>query len=265
MYIDSHTHFDLIIEETGGDEDEILRRLESDGVAAAVHVSVESGGFTWCRDFAARHRDRGVLFTIGIHPSSPAENFRLDEMQSFLEGLRGSPDEDLLFGIGECGLDYYRMKQPKESQTASFERQIAMADSMNRPVIVHSREAWADTMKILKSLKPRRGIMHCFPGNAAMAREALDLGFNISFAGNVTYNGARDIQEAAAFVPLDRILIETDAPFLSPVPKRGQKNRPEYIRHTYDFIAGLKKTGLEDLQEAVTANFTSILKMNACG
>jgi TatD DNase family protein len=265
MYIDSHTHFDLIIEETGGDEDEILRRMEIDGVARAVHVSVESGGFSWCRDFTARHRDRGLLFTIGIHPSSPAESFRLEEMKTFLEGLRGSPEEDLLFGIGECGLDYYRMEQPKESQTASFERQIAMAVAMNRPVIVHSREAWADTMKILKGLKPGRGVMHCFPGDAAMAREALDLNFHISFAGNVTYNRAKGIQEAAAFVPLDRILIETDAPFLSPVPKRGEKNRPEYIRHTYDFIAGLKKISARDLQEAVAANFSSILKMNSGG
>ena len=262
MYIDSHTHFDVLMEELQCTENDIINSLKENGISRAVQISVDTAGFQWCRDFAARNRDNGIYFSTGIHPSSPAGKENLEIMDTFLEGLAGSDDMKLLLGIGECGLDYYRMRQEKQIQIESFEHQLHLAGKYNRPVIVHSREAWKDTMDILSRMKPLRGIMHCFPGDAAMAREALELDFFISFAGNVTYKNARELHEAAAWVPSDRLLVETDAPFLAPVPKRGKTNRPEYIIHTYEFIAELRKTDPEEIREAVYRNLAGIINEN---
>jgi TatD DNase family protein len=152
------------------------------------------------------------------------------------------------------------MHQTKEMQRSSFEFQIALAKEYNLPVIVHSRDAMDETLEILQKYKPLTGIMHCFPGNRAAAKKVIDLGFYISFAGNVTYKKAFDLHESGAYVPLDRLLLETDAPFLSPVPVRGEKNRSEYVVHTYKFIADLRRIPLSAVTDAVTANFKGLLK-----
>jgi TatD DNase family protein len=140
----------------------------------------------------------------------------------------------------------------------SFRRQIDMAKRFGLPVIVHSREAMEDTLAILHEESATLGIMHCFPGDREAARKVLDLGWYISYAGNVTYRSAVNLHESALYVPLDRLLVETDAPFLTPVPLRGKKNRPEYVLHTYRYLSELRREPLAKIADAVHKNFMEI-------
>jgi TatD DNase family protein len=199
------------------------------------------------------------LFTIGIHPSSTAGKPALDTIERFTEQVMKSENSDLLFGIGETGLDYFRMRRPKEEQKNSFEHQIQLAQKYRLPVIVHSRNASDESLAILQKYAPVKGIMHCFSDGADYAKKFLDLGMHLSFAGNVTYKAAIKLQESAAYAPLDRLLIETDAPFLTPVPLRGKKNRPEFVVHTYKFIAQLRGISEEKLVHEINDNFQSFL------
>ena len=260
MLIDSHAHFDMLMESTGESEEDIMLGYDEAGIIHAVQVSVEPDGFSWSRDFARRNRERGIVFSLGIHPSSQAEESHLNNLKEFTRETMNSADGELLFAIGECGLDYYRMKQPVEIQRRSFEFQLDLAVHNKLPVIIHSRDSMQDTLQILRDKKISYGIMHCFPGNAHDAKQFLDLGFYISFAGNTTYKAATIIQDAAEYVPMDRILVETDCPFLTPVPLRGQTNRCQYVKHTVDFIATLRKIKAESLQEAVIKNFEGLCK-----
>jgi TatD DNase family protein len=259
MYTDTHTHFDIILEESGISEVEVIRGLRDGRVSRAVQVSIEPGGFEWARKFSSANRHDGILFTAGIHPSSPADEGALAIQKKFVDDVMNSADRDLLLGIGECGLDYFRMRRPVDEQMKSFETQIALAKKHGLPVIVHSRDAMDDTLAVLKRLSPVSGIMHCFPGDSRDAKNVLDLGFYVSFAGNTTYPKALPIHEAAAYVPDERILLETDAPFLTPVPHRGKKNRSELISHTYEFIAKLRGIKTEALAESVKLNLDRLL------
>lgn len=260
MYIDTHAHFDLCIKDDSKTEDSFINNLKENNVNYAVQISTDTSSFQWSFDFSSRYRNNGIFFTIGIHPSSIANEDSLNEMSNFMNQILNSPDKSLLFGIGETGLDFYRMRQPKELQIKSFYYQLEMAQRFGLPVIVHSRDARDETLKILREFAPVTGIMHCFSGDSKDAGKFLDLGFHISFAGNVTYKNATDLQDAASFVPLDRLLVETDAPFLSPVPLRGKKNMPGNIVHTYRFISELRKQGIEIIEDRVAENFFSILK-----
>lgn len=262
MFVDSHTHLDMVINSCGISEGELMKGIFDNGVKHIVQVSVDAKGFDVSYDFARRYKEKGVVFTLGIHPSSLADKNALTRLDDFVSNVLKSEDSKLLFGIGECGLDYYRLRQNKEMQISSFEYQLALAKKWELPVIVHSREAMDDTVSILKNQNPGTGIMHCFPGDRNAAKQFLDLGFYISFAGNVTYNKAVDLHDSASYVPLDRLLIETDAPFLTPIPLRGKKNKPEYIKHTYEFIADLRKEKSENLKQNVLTNFLNIKKGN---
>jgi len=250
----------MILEDKKISEPDIIKSLKYNNIEYAVQVSVEEKDFTWSRDFARRNYENGIFYTLGIHPSSPAQEHRLVNLASVVEQEMNGKYSKLLFGIGECGLDYYRMHQEKEMQISSFESQIDIAKKFKLPVIIHSREAMEQSLEILKNKKYGHGIMHCFAGDSAAAKRVLDMGFLLSFAGNVTYKNAVELHDAAAYVPLDRLIIETDSPFLTPVPLRGKPNLPEYIKHTYKFISELKKISLFKLEEAVTENFKGLLR-----
>ena len=260
MILDSHVHFNMILKDKKAAEADIIRSLKYNNMEYAVQISVEEKDFIWSRDFAKRNYENGIFYTLGIHPSSPAEDSGLSNLTSLVGQEMSGKFSKLLFGIGECGLDYYRMHQPKEMQINSFETQIDIAKKHKLPLIIHSREAMDDTLEILKSKKYGNGIMHCFAGDSTAAKRVLDMGFMISFAGNVTYKNAEELHDAASYVPLDRILLETDSPFLTPVPLRGKPNVPEYIKHTYKFIAELKKVSLAKLEDSVTENFTRLIR-----
>jgi len=260
MFIDTHAHFEMCLEERKATEEDMLSSLKENNVTYAVQISTEVKTFDWSYKFSKRNKN--IFFTIGIHPSSRATENDLISMSNFTQKVIEANDRDRLFGIGEIGLDYYRMRQPKDNQIRSFEYQLEIAKKFDLPVIIHSRDAKDETLKILKSKQPKKGLMHCFSGNGKAAKEVLDLGFFISFAGNLTYNKATDLHDAAKFVPLDRVMLETDAPFLTPVPLRGQKNVPEYVTHTYRFFAGLKNESINKIEDDIYNNFLNFVKVN---
>ncbi len=260
MILDSHVHFNMILEDKKISETDLIKSLKENNLEYAVQISVEEKDFIWSRDFAGRNSEKGIFYTPGIHPSSPTENKKLSNLTAFVEQEMSGKNSRLLLGIGECGLDYYRMHQSKEMQIHSFETQIDIAKKYNLPLIIHSRDAMDDTLEILKNKKYGYGIMHCFAGDSSAAKRVLDMGFLISFAGNVTYKAAVELHDAASYVPLDRILLETDSPFLTPVPLRGKPNLPEYIKHTYKFIAEHKKVSLTELEDSIIENFTSLIR-----
>jgi len=259
MYIDSHAHFDLTTEDESISVDEIFQEISSNSIKYVVQIAIEKENLLWAYNFAKKYRDKGIFFSQGIHPSSKGDIESLNFLESSIKTIFDNQDDDLLFGIGECGLDYFRMHQTKEDQFRAFQFQIDLAKKYNLPLIIHTREAMEDTLNFLKKSNHRKGIMHCFPGDSSDAKKALDLGFYISFAGNVTFKKALEIQDAAKYVPLDRILLETDSPYLTPVPFRGKKNRPYLISNTYKFIADLKKVSIEELQQSIYENFTNII------
>lgn len=258
MYIDSHAHYDLMLEDRQYSAAEINSGDADEGLISAVQISIEPAGYEWSRKFAAARTDKKIYFTAGIHPSSPAGEDELKAQKKFVDDVMISPDAELLFGIGECGLDFYRMKRPADEQMNSLERQIGLAKEYGLPVIIHSRDAMNEMIQVLRRTSPSLILMHCFPGDAGAAAELLDLGAFISFAGNLTYPKAAELHESAAFVPLDRILFETDAPFLTPVPNRGRKNIPAFVKHTYEFAAALKKIKPEFLAERAAENFKKL-------
>jgi len=250
----------MILEDKKISEADIIKSLKYNNIEYAVQISVEEKDFIWSRDFAKRIYESGVFYTLGIHPSSPAQAQRLTSLASLVEQEMKGKYSNLLIGIGECGLDYYRMHQPKEMQINSFETQIDIAKKHKLPLIIHSREAMDESLEIIKNKNYYHGIMHCFAGDSKTAKRVLDMGFIISFAGNVTYKNAVELHDAASYVPLDRVLLETDSPFLSPVPMRGKPNLPENIKHTYKFISSLKKVSLSRLEDSVTANFKGLIR-----
>lgn len=263
MYIDSHAHFDLILEDSKDSEDVLMENLRSNNVSRVVQASIDMTSCRWSLDFAKRRAPDGIHFTAGIHPSSTAHKTELEELQLFAEKIHAGGDSSLFFGIGECGLDFYRMRQPKEMQEQSFRFQIGLANRLGMPLIVHSRDAMEETLSILSESCRTGGIIHCFSGTRDDAQRALDLGFYISFAGNVTYKKAAELHDAAVYIPLDRLLLETDAPFLTPVPLRGRQNRPEYVMHVYRFIADLRGDPLSRVIEMVQNNFMELLNHEA--
>ncbi len=263
MYIDSHAHFDLILEDSNDSEDNLMHQLHAYNVSRVVQASIDVASSRWSLDFAKRRAGEGVFFTAGIHPSSPAHESELRALEQLAEKIHSDGNSGQFFGIGECGLDFYRMRQPKEMQEQSFRFQIDLANQLCMPLIVHSRNAMEETLALLHESCRTGGIIHCFSGNRHAAQRALDLGFYVSFAGNVTYRNAADLHDSAAYVPLDRLLIETDAPFLTPVPLRGRQNRPEYVIHVYRFIAELRGEPLDRVIESVQNNFMELLNHEA--
>ena len=256
MFIDSHSHFNLCLEDDVLTEEQILTSLTDKNIKYAVQVSIETSGYEWSYKFAKNNKN--ILFTLGIHPSSKADDNEFNKFSDFLDIILNNNDRNKLFGIGETGLDYYRMRQPKEMQIHSFEYQLDISKKYNLPVIIHSRDSGNDILMILKQKLPKSAIIHCFSSNSKLAKKYIDMGYMISFAGNLTYKNADDLRDAASYVPLDRLLLETDAPFLTPVPMRGKHNRSEYIIHTYNFIAELRHEKLTKIVDNVYNNFLSI-------
>lgn len=192
-----------------------------------------------------------VSASIGVHPTTTGGH------EPSIEELLEAAKDPLVVGIGETGLDYFRTESKLQWQHERFHRHIDVAKNCKKPLIIHTRAAAEDTMNTLRDhdASEAGGVMHCFAEDWNVARQALDIGFYVSFSGIVTFKSAKAVQEAAKKVPLDRLLVETDAPYLAPVPKRGKTNEPAYVRHTAEFVANLRGISLEALAEATTENF----------
>ena len=243
--IDSHCH--LNFEDLAARLPEVLANMAANQVALALAVSVSRDSFEQVHAIAEAHPN--IYASVGIHPDDPeAEEFTLNELTE-----RAALPQ--VAAIGETGLDYHWCKGELAWQHNRFITHIQAANQSGLPLIVHTREAADDTMRLLREHRAHAGVIHCFTEDTRVARLALDLGFYISFSGIVTFKNAAQIQEAARYVPLDRMLVETDAPFLAPVPKRGKTNEPAYVRHTAAFLAQLRGDTLENIAAATTANF----------
>ena len=244
MLIDSHCH--LNFPDLAQRLPEVLANMVEAGVDKAIAISVSRQSFEEVHAIAQNHPN--IYATVGIHPDDPeAEEFSLEEL---LERAA----RPKVVGIGETGLDYHWCKGDLAWQHQRFALHIEAANRSGLPLVVHTRDAAEDTMRLLREHQAHAGVIHCFTEDVRIAKLALDLGFYISFSGIVTFKNATAIQEAARYVPLDRLLVETDSPYLAPVPKRGKPNEPAYVRHTAAFVAQLRGDSLENIAQATTAN-----------
>ncbi|MEX2482150.1 MAG: TatD family hydrolase [Gammaproteobacteria bacterium] len=249
LLVDSHCHLPLIEAGEGGVK-AIVERAQAAGVRHMLCVSVDLESFPGVAAAAAGHPC--VSATVGVHPNTEGAVIE-PTVETLVEHAR-HPD---IVAIGETGLDYYRSSGDLDWQRRRFRTHIAAAREAGKPLVIHCREAAADLLTILRAERGDEigGVMHCFVEDWATAQAAMDLGFYISLSGIVTFKSARDLQEVARRVPLERLLIETDAPWLAPVPRRGKQNEPAYVRHTAEFLAALREEDLGTLAAATSANF----------
>jgi TatD DNase family protein len=247
MYVDSHCH--LSFPELAGQIEQVLARMQSAQVSAALNVCVTLEEFGEVYALAQAHPH--IHASVGVHP-----DYRGGEEPTVarLVELAQAPK---VVAIGETGLDYYRLKEPLDWQRERFRVHIRAARAAGKPLIVHTRAAAADTLRILREEGAERagGVMHCFTETWEVARAALDLGFYISFSGIVTFKSATELQRVAARVPLDRLLIETDAPYLAPVPHRGKTNEPGFVPHVAAMIGRLREVPSEHIARVSEENF----------
>ena len=252
MFVDSHCHLDF--PEFSGQLDALLARMQANDVQAALCVSVTLEDFP--RVLALAEQDERLYASVGVHPDYP--DITEPDVATLLERAR----HRRVIAIGETGLDYYRLTDAPEWQRERFRVHIRAARAAEKPLIVHMRSADIDTIRILREegADAVGGVMHCFTGDWESARAALDLGFCISFSGIVTFRSAGDLREVAARVPMDRLLIETDAPYLAPEPQRGKRCEPAFVRHVAERIAALRGIELERVGEETTKNFYRVFK-----
>ncbi|MFV1918089.1 TatD family hydrolase [Sphingomonas sp. MJ1 (PH-R8)] len=249
---DSHCHLNYkgVFEQ----QPEVLARARNAGVVAMLNISTREN--EWDAVIATAERESDVWATIGIHPNEADSYPEVDT-----ERLVARAAHPRVVGIGETGLDYYYEHSDRARQQASFRSHLAACRQTGLPVVVHTRDAEADTAAILteelgKGSFP--GVIHCFTGTAEFARQALNLGFYISISGIVTFKNARDLQETARWLPRERLLVETDAPFLAPVPHRGRPGEPAYVADTCRFLAELRGEDVEGLADTTRANFHAL-------
>jgi len=252
VFVDSHCHLDF--PELAGRIDEVLAAMAANQVSHALCVCVNLDDWPGVVGLAERH---GNLFaSVGIHPDQDASTpLSVDELTS----RAGHPK---VVAIGETGLDYFRVTGDLEWQRDRFRTHIRAARATGKPLIIHTREAAEDTLRIMREegAGEAGGVMHCFTETWEVAQGAMELGFYISFSGIVTFKNARALKEVARQVPLDRLLIETDSPYLAPVPHRGKSNEPAYVRHVAEEIAALRGVPVESIAQASRDNFFRLFR-----
>jgi len=249
MLVDSHCHLDF--KEFAPELDAVVMRAKQAGVGVCVSIGTKLPQFPNVRAVAERFPD--VWCSVGVHPHE-AEAEPLDGPQILIEHAK----HPKVVGIGESGLDYYYEHSPREAQRTNFRHHIAAARETGLPLIVHTRDADDDTIEILRdemARAPFTGLLHCFTGTRRLAEAALALGLYISASGIATFKNSNELRGVLKDVPRDRLLVETDAPFLAPVPHRGKRNEPSFVVHTAAMLAELTGTTPEDLAEATTENF----------
>jgi TatD DNase family protein len=252
MFADSHCHLDY--KGLGERQQEVLANARARGVEVMLNIATRES--EWDQVLATAEREPDVWATVGIHPHEADQHPDVGTAR-----LIARAQHRRVVGIGETGLDYYYDKSDRERQQASFRAHISAARETQLPIVVHTREAEDDTAAILREEMEQGvfpGVIHCFTASAAFADIALDLGFYISISGIVTFRNARDLQATAARLPLDRMLIETDAPFLAPVPHRGKTGEPAFVADTAAFLADLRGESLDVLADATAHNFYTL-------
>lgn len=249
--IDTHCHLEM--NPFNKDRDEVLKRAKEAGIDTIITIGSDLDGNKGAVELADRYDS--VFAAVGIHPHD-AKDFNNDIFQQIHRWSR----KKKVVAIGEIGLDYHYNHSPKHIQRDVFITQLEYAISIDYPVIIHSREAKTDTLRILKDSRVKRGVMHCFSGDMDMAKKVIEMGFMISIAGPVTYKNARNLQLVAKYIPDEYLLLETDAPYLSPEPLRGKRNEPAFIMHTARFVADLRGISHEDIVRITTINARRLFK-----
>ncbi|HEX4978918.1 MAG TPA: TatD family hydrolase [Acidimicrobiales bacterium] len=255
-WFDSHCHlpYDGLPEPAT-----VIEEARAAGVGRMV--SVGTNGAQSSAAIAAARQHEGVWATVGLHPHDASEG-----VDSVLAALADGLSDGTCVAVGECGLDYHYDHSPRDVQREAFAGQIALAHEHRLALVVHTREAWVDTWDILRSEGvPERTVFHCFTGGPEEATRCLDLGASLSFSGIVTFKNAGDVREAAAVCPLDRLLVETDAPYLAPVPHRGSTNVPAHVRLVGSSIAAIKGIDAESVESATWTNASHLFGLAADG
>lgn len=258
MLIDSHVHLDD--PRFDDDRDQVFQRAEEAGIEAFVTIGCDLSTSLSAANLAEAHDN--VFATIGVHPheTKEIENDWYDEFRKLAQ-------QPKVVAYGEIGLDYHYDHSPRETQRQRFREQVQLAKELKLPIVIHTREAQEDTIKILKEEDAGDvgGVFHCFSGDSWLAKDALDLGFYLSFSGVITFKNATMLREIIQTVPLDRIMVETDCPYLTPVPKRGKRNEPAFVLHVAQTIADLVGNGspsaLEDISQATVSNTKQLFKI----
>ncbi|MBM7855176.1 TatD DNase family protein [Desulfohalotomaculum tongense] len=245
--IDSHAHIDD--ERFDEDREQVIERARQNGLSKIINIGhdLESSR----RSVQLAEKYRFIYAAVGVHPHDAK-----DVPGDYLEQLKEMSRQDKVLSIGEIGLDYYYDLSPREVQKKVFIEQLNLAKELNLPVVIHLRDAYGDFLDIMRveGLEPITGVMHCYSGSWEVAKECLNMGFYISFAGPVTFKNAQKVREVAARVPLERLLVETDCPYLTPVPHRGKRNEPAYVKYVAEQLAALKGITLEELSQSVCRN-----------
>ncbi|MBV8428293.1 MAG: TatD family hydrolase [Hyphomicrobiales bacterium] len=257
MLVDSHCHLDF--PDLRADEAAVLSRARSAGVGRFLTISTRVRQNAALQAIAARHDD--IFFTVGTHPHHAAEE--ADVATSEIVALSAHPK---CVGIGEAGLDYHYDRAPRDVQARVFRTNIAAARATSLPLVIHAREADDDMIRILEEESGKgsfKAVLHCFTSTERLARVGLDLGFFVSFSGVVTFKKSDELRRLAKIVPADRLLVETDAPYLSPEPFRGKRNEPAFVVETAKVLAATRAMSLEQLSELTTANFHRLFEKAA--
>jgi TatD DNase family protein len=255
MFIDSHAHIDG--REFDADRDAVIERAQAAGVTAILNVGTgdpHSGALERAVELGQRHEN--IYTALGTHP----HDARLYD-ESAEEKIRNLIKSERVIAWGEIGLDFHYDNSPRDVQLEVFKRQLRAARECDLPVVIHTREAEAETIEILKSEYDGRGIFHCFSGSLELAQNALELDFLISFSGIVTFKKAEELRAVAKQVPLDRLLIETDCPYLAPIPYRGKRNEPAYVVEVARCLAGIHDISIEHMAQQTSDNFRRFFRL----
>jgi TatD DNase family protein len=254
VLIDSHCH--IAGPEFASDLDQVIERARAGGVTGALVILAADDDPELRQADAVRSHWGDVRFSIGVHPHA-AGTYASEPGEAVRRVQQAMDAQPLARAVGEIGLDYHYDFAPRDIQQQVFREQIRLARRLKRPIVIHTREAEDDTFRILEEEGARDvgGVFHCFTGDRAMARRALEIGFHVSLAGIVTFPRALELKEVARMVPLERLLIETDSPFLAPVPHRGTRNEPARVARVAEVVAELRNTGVETIGDATRANF----------
>jgi TatD DNase family protein len=256
MYVDSHCHINF--PELAARMPEIMQKMADNGVTHALCVSVDLPDFPQVLALAEQYPH--IYASVGVHPDYE------DTPEPSAEQLVELAQHPRIIAIGETGLDYFRLKGDLEWQRERFRQHIRASRLSRKPLIIHTRAAADDTIRILREEGAGTadggvaGVMHCFTESLEVALAAIEMGFYISFSGILTFKSAKDLQVVAKALPLDRILIETDSPYLAPMPHRGKMNEPGFVRHVGEFLADLKGVSVTEVQETTTKNFFKLFQ-----
>ncbi|WP_297427665.1 TatD family hydrolase [uncultured Acinetobacter sp.] len=254
MFVDTHCHLTLLdLSPYQGDLDAALAEARAAGVSKFMSISVDLDDHILLEQIAARHDDVG--YTVGVHPCEDPQVMARATTEYLIE----LASKDKVWALGETGLDYFHSTDFIAEQKACFARHIHASQALNKPVVVHTRSAKHDTVDIIRAEQSTHGILHCFTEDWDTAKAVLDCGYYVSFSGIVSFKNAQDLRDVAKQVPLDRVLIETDSPYLAPMPYRGKTNEPKYVPFVAKALSDVYGKSLEEMAEITMQNFNNLL------